>query len=312
MPRPKIALIGGGNIGGVIAEQIALRELGDVVIFDVVEGLPQGKTLDIAEGAPLIDSDVKLRGTNDYKDIAGADLVIITAGLARKPGMSRDDLLKTNLGIMKQVAEGVKSNAPKATVIVVSNPLDAMVYTFKQVSGFPKNRVVGMAGVLDSARFRAFVAWELGVSVQDVTALVLGGHGDTMVPLVRYCTVAGIPVGKLLPKDKIEAIVERTKNAGGEVVALLKTGSAFVSPALSALEMAESILLDKKRVLACACYLEGEFGVSGLYVGVPCILGANGVEKVIEVELDPQERKLFDASLDHVRKLVAEIDGDVR
>jgi malate dehydrogenase len=311
MARTKIALIGGGNIGGVIAEQIALRELGDVVVFDVVEGLPQGKMLDIAEGAPLIDSDTKLRGANDYASIAGADLVIITAGLARKPGMSRDDLLKTNLGIMKTVAEGVKTHAPKATVIVVSNPLDAMVYTFKQVSGFPKNRVVGMAGVLDSARFRAFVAWELGVSVQDVTALVLGGHGDTMVPLVRYCTVAGIPVAKLLPKDKIDAIVERTKNAGGEVVALLKTGSAFVSPALSALEMAESILKDKKRVLACACYLEGEYGVSGLYVGVPCVLGANGVERVIEVELDPQERKLFDASLDHVRKLVTEI-GDLR
>jgi malate dehydrogenase len=307
MARPRIALIGGGNIGGVLAEQIALRELGDVVIFDVVDGLPQGKTLDIAEGAPLMDSDMKLRGTNDYQDIAGADLVIITAGLARKPGMSRDDLLKTNLGIMKQVAEGVKTHAPKATVIVVSNPLDAMVYTFKQASGFPKNRVVGMAGVLDSARFRAFVAWELGVSVQDVTALVLGGHGDTMVPLVRYCTVAGIPVSKLLAKGKIDAIVERTKNAGGEVVALLKTGSAFVSPALSALEMAESILKDKKRVLACACYLEGEYGVSGLYVGVPCVLGANGVEKVIEIELDPEERKLFDASLDHVRKLVTEI-----
>jgi malate dehydrogenase len=310
MPRPKIALIGGGNIGGVLAEQIAHRELGDVVVFDVVEGLPQGKTLDIAEGAPLMDSDMKLRGTNDYKDIAGADLVIITAGLARKPGMSRDDLLKTNLGIMKQVAEGVKTHAPKATVIVISNPLDAMVYTFKQVSGFSKNRVVGMAGVLDSARFRAFVAWELGVSVQDVTALVLGGHGDTMVPLVRYCTVAGIPISKLLAADKIDAIVERTKAAGGEVVALLKTGSAFVSPALSALEMAEAILKDKKRVLACACHLDGEYGVKGLYVGVPCVLGAGGVEKVIEIELDPAERKLFDASLDHVRKLVTEI-GDL-
>jgi malate dehydrogenase len=307
MPRPKIALIGGGNIGGVLAEQIAQRELGDVVIFDVVEGLPQGKTLDIAEGAPLLGSDVQLRGTNDYEGIAGADLVIITAGLARKPGMSRDDLLKTNLGIMRQVAEGVKTHAPDATVIVVSNPLDAMVYTFKETSGFPKHRVVGMAGALDSARFRAFVAWELGVSVQDVSALVLGGHGDTMVPLVRYCTVAGIPITNLIAKDKIDAIVERTKGAGGEVVGLLKTGSAFVSPALSALEMAESILRDKKRVLACACYLEGEYGVSGVYVGVPCILGAGGVEKVIEIELDAEERKLFDASLDHVRKLVAEI-----
>ena len=307
MARPKIALIGGGNIGGVLAEQLAYRELGDVVLFDVVEGLPQGKALDIAEGEPLFGADAKVSGTNDYKGIAGADLVIITAGLARKPGMSRDDLLKTNLSIMKQVAEGVKQNAPNAIVIVVSNPLDAMVYTFKQVSGFPKNRVVGMAGVLDSARFRSFVAWELGVSVQDVTALVLGGHGDTMVPLTRYCTVAGIPVTKLLPQAKIDAIVERTKNAGGEVVNLLKTGSAFVSPAASAIEMAEAILKDKKRVLACACLCEGEYGVQGLYVGVPCVLGAGGVERILEVELDPAERKLFDASLDHVRKLVAEI-----
>jgi malate dehydrogenase len=307
MARPKIALIGGGNIGGVLAEQIAYRELGDVVLFDVVEGLPQGKALDIAEGAPLMGADAKVTGANDYKDIAGADLVIITAGLARKPGMSRDDLLKTNLGIMKQVAEGVKKNAPNAYVIVVSNPLDAMVYTFKQVSGFPKNRVVGMAGVLDSTRFRAFVAWELGVSVEDVTALVLGGHGDTMVPLVRYCTVAGIPVTKLMARDKLDAIVERTKNAGGEVVQLLKTGSAFVSPAASAIEMAEAILKDKKRVLACACLCEGEYGVNGLYVGVPCVLGAGGVERILEVELDGDERKLFDASLEHVRKLVAEI-----
>ena len=308
MARPKIALIGAGNIGGVLAEQIAYRELGDVVLFDVVEGMPQGKALDIAEGAPLFGADAKVTGVNDYEGIAGADLVIITAGLARKPGMSRDDLLKTNLGIMKQVATGVAANAPDATVIVVSNPLDAMVYTFKQVSGFPKNRVVGMAGVLDSARFRAFVAWELGVSVQDVTALVLGGHGDTMVPLVRYCTVAGIPITKLLPAAKIDAIVERTKNAGGEVVGLLKTGSAFVSPAASAIEMAESILKDKKRVLACACLCEGEYGVKGLYLGVPCVLGAGGVERILELELEPEERKLFDASVDHVRKLVSEIE----
>jgi malate dehydrogenase len=307
MARRKIALIGGGNIGGVLAEQIAYRELGDVVMFDVVEGLPQGKALDMAEGAPLVGADAVLSGTQKYEDIAGANLVIITAGLARKPGMSRDDLLKTNLGIMKQVAEGVKTHAPKAHVIVVSNPLDAMVYTFKQISGFPKNRVVGMAGVLDSARLRAFVAWELGVSVEDVTALVLGGHGDTMVPLTRYCTVAGIPVTKLIAPDKLAAIVERTKNAGGEVVALLKTGSAFVSPALSAIEMAEAILKDKKRVLACACLCEGEYGVQGLYVGVPCVLGAGGVERILEVEMNPDERKLFDASVDHVRKLVAEI-----
>jgi len=307
MSRPKIALIGGGNIGGVLAEQVAYRELGDAVIFDVVEGLPQGKALDMAEGAPLVGADAAISGTNDYADIAGADLVIITAGLARKPGMSRDDLLNTNLKIMKQVAEGVRDNAPDAIVIVISNPLDAMVYTFKQISGFPKNRVVGMAGVLDSARFRAFVAWELGVSVEDVTALVLGGHGDTMVPLVRYCTVAGIPLDRLMSRDRIEAIVERTKQAGGEVVGLLKTGSAFVSPALSAIEMAESILRDKKRVLACACLLEGEYGVDGLYVGVPCVLGASGVERVIEVELDAEESKRFDASVEHVRKLVQQI-----
>jgi malate dehydrogenase len=307
MARKKIALIGGGNIGGVLAEQIAYRELGDVVLFDVVEGLPQGKALDLAEGAPVVAADARITGTNSYREIAGADLVIITAGLARKPGMSRDDLLKTNLGIMKQVAVGVRDNAPDAFAIVISNPLDAMVYTFKQISGFPRQRVVGMAGVLDSARFRAFVAWELGVSVEDVTALVLGGHGDTMVPLVRYCTVAGIPVAKLLPRAKIDAIVERTKGAGGEVVALLKTGSAFVSPALCAIEMAEAILKDKKRVLACACLLEGEYGVKGLYVGVPCILGAGGVEKVLEVEMDADERKLFDASVEHVRALVEQI-----
>ncbi|HKE11228.1 MAG TPA: malate dehydrogenase [Myxococcota bacterium] len=307
MARTKIALIGAGNIGGVLAEQIAYRELGDVVLFDVVEGLPQGKALDIAEGAPLHGSDAKVLGTNRYEDIVGANLVIITAGLARKPGMSRDDLLAKNLEIMKSVAQGVKQNAPAATVIVISNPLDAMVYTFKQISGFPKHRVVGMAGVLDSTRFRTFVAWELGVSVQDVTALVLGGHGDTMVPLPRYTQVAGIPVLKLLSAEKLKEISKRTQNAGGEVVNLLKTGSAFVSPAASALEMAEAILKDKKRVLACACYLEGEYGVSGLYVGVPCVLGAGGVERVLQVQLDPDERKLFDASVEHVRSLIAQI-----
>jgi malate dehydrogenase len=305
--RTQIALIGGGNIGGVLAEQIVARELGDVVLFDVIEGMPQGKALDIAEGAPLFGSDARVVGANAYRDIAGAKLVIVTAGLARKPGMSRDDLLAKNLEIMKSVAQGVKQHAPDAHVIVVSNPLDAMVYTFKKISGFPKNRVVGMAGVLDSARFRAFVAWQLGVSVKDVTALVLGGHGDTMVPLPRYCQVAGIPVTQLLSADKLHAIGERTQGAGGEVVALLKTGSAFVSPALSALEMAESILRDQKRVLACACYLEGEYGVEGLYVGVPCVLGAGGVERVLEVELDADERKLFDASVEHVRSLVAQI-----
>ncbi|MCH7599840.1 MAG: malate dehydrogenase [Myxococcales bacterium] len=306
--KNKIALIGGGNIGGVLAEQAAYRELGDVVIFDVVEGLPQGKALDMAEGSPLAGSDASISGTNDYAGIAGADLVIITAGLARKPGMSRDDLLATNVKIMKQVAEGVRDNCPDAYVIVVSNPLDAMVYTFQKISGFPKNRVVGMAGVLDSTRFRSFIAWELEVSVRDVTALVLGGHGDTMVPLVDYCTVAGIPVRKLLAEDKIQAIVERTKGAGGEVVGLLKTGSAFVSPALSALEMGEAILKDQKRVLACACLLEGEYGVDGLYIGVPCVLGAGGVERIIELELKGDDKKAFDASVEHVRTLVEQLD----
>ena len=308
MAKPKIALIGGGNIGGVLAEQAAYRELGDVIIFDVVEGMPQGKALDMAEGAPLVGSDAKISGVNDYEGIAGADVVIITAGLARKPGMSRDDLLKTNLSIMKQVSAGVRDNAPDAFVIVISNPLDAMVYTFKEVSGFPKNRVIGMAGVLDSTRFRSFIAWELGVSVQDVTALVLGGHGDTMVPLVRYTTVAGIPVEKLISKDKIDAMVERTKGAGGEVVGLLKTGSAFVSPAVSALEMAESYLKDKKRVLACACLCEGEFGVDGLYVGVPCVIGAGGLERIIELDLNDEEQAAFDESVAHVQKLVDEIE----
>ena len=308
MARAKIALIGGGNIGGVLAELAAYRELGDVVIFDVVEGLPQGKALDMAEASPLIGSDAKISGVNDYDGIVGADIVIITAGLARKPGMSRDDLLKTNLSIMKQVAAGVRDHAPDAFVIVISNPLDAMVYTFKEVSGFAKNRVVGMAGVLDSTRFRSFVAWELDVSVQDVTALVLGGHGDTMVPLVRYCTVAGIPIETMLSKERIDAIVERTKQAGGEIVGLLKTGSAFVSPAVSALEMAESFLKDKRRVLACACFCEGEFGVDGLYVGVPCVIGANGLERIIEVELNAEERVSFDASVEHVRALVSQID----
>jgi malate dehydrogenase len=307
MARKKIALIGGGNIGGVLAQEIAYRELGDVVIFDVIDGMPQGKALDMAEGSPLLGSDAKVEGANDYAGIAGADVVIITAGLARKPGMSRDDLLKTNLEIMKQVATGVRDNAPDAFVIVVSNPLDAMVYTFKEISGFPKNRVVGMAGVLDSSRFRAFVAWELGVSVMDVTALVLGGHGDTMVPLTRYCTVAGVPVTQLMSQDRLDAIVQRTKGAGGEVVGLLKTGSAFVSPAFCVIEMVESHLKDKKRVLACACLLEGEYGVDGLYVGVPCILGAGGVEKVLEVEMNADERKLFDGSVEHVRSLVEQI-----
>ena len=308
MTRKKIALIGGGNIGGVLAQLISEKELGDVVLFDIVEGLPQGKCLDIWEATPILSADVKLKGTNDYKDISGSDVVIVTAGLARKPGMSRDDLLKTNLNIMKTVAKGVKEYAPKSFVIVISNPLDAMVYTMKKITGFPKNRVVGMAGILDTARLRAFLAEDLNVSVEDVHALVLGGHGDTMVPITRLSSVGGIPVEELCSKEKLDAIVERTRMAGGEIVALLKTGSAFFSPAASAIAMAESYLKDKKRLLPCAAYLEGEFGVNGYYVGVPAIIGANGVERVMEFKLTEAEQKLFDDSVVHVKTLVSEID----
>lgn len=305
--RKKIALIGAGNIGGVLAQLIVQKELGDVVLFDVVEGLPQGKCLDIWEAIPVLGSNVKLKGANSYQEIKGADVVIVTAGLARKPGMSRDDLLAKNLEIMKSVATGIKENAPNAFVVVISNPLDAMVYTMKKITGFPKNRVVGMAGVLDSARFRAFVAEELGVSVQDVNALVLGGHGDDMVPLIRLCSVTGIPLSELLSPEKIKAIVDRTRMAGGEVVALLKTGSAFFSPAVSAIAMVESHLKDQKRVLACAALLEGEYGINGYYVGVPVVIGANGVEKVLEVKLTAEEKKLFNESVEHVKKLIDEI-----
>ncbi|MBF0104626.1 MAG: malate dehydrogenase [Deltaproteobacteria bacterium] len=308
MARKKIALIGGGNIGGVLAQLIAQKELGDCVMFDIVEGMPQGKTLDIWEATPTINTDVKLTGANAYEGIKGSDVVIVTAGLARKPGMSRDDLLMTNLNIMSTCAEGVKKYAPNAFVIVVSNPLDAMVYTMKKITGFPKNRVVGMAGILDSGRFRVFVADELNVSVQDVQALVLGGHGDTMVPVTRLSSVAGIPVEELISKDKLDAIVQRTRMAGGEVVGLLKTGSAFFSPAISAIEMAESYLKDKKRVLPCAALLEGEFGVNGFYVGVPVVIGAEGVERIVEFKLNETEKKLFDDSVVHVKKLMDEIN----
>lgn len=303
MARPKIALIGGGQIGGTLALLAAQRELGDVVLFDVVEGMPQGKALDIMETRPVDGFDVDLVGTNDYKDIRGADVVIVTAGFPRKPGMSRDDLLKMNIDIMKTVATNVREHASKAFVIVISNPLDAMVFAMKKITGFPRERVVGMAGVLDSARFRCFVAMELGVSVEDVTAFVLGGHGDEMVPLPRYCTVAGIPVPELLSQEQIDRIVKRTRFAGGEIVELLKTGSAFYSPAASAIAMAESYLKDKKRVLACAAYLEGEYGVDGLYIGVPVVIGKGGVERVVEIKLTAEERKLFDVSVDHVRAL---------
>ena len=307
MTRRKIALIGGGNIGGELAQRIMEKELGDVVIYDIMEGVPQGKALDLMETRPIDGSDSRLIGTQDYKDIAGADVVIITAGLARKPGMSRDDLLAKNLEIMKSVAAGVKEHAPKAFAIVISNPLDAMVYAFHKLSGFDPKKVAGMAGVLDSARLRCFVAMELNVSVQDVTALVLGGHGDDMVALTRFCTVNGIPLADLLPKEKIDALVKRTQVAGGEIVNLLKTGSAYFSPAASAVAMAESYLKDKKRVMACAAYLNGEYGARGCFMGVPVVLGAGGVEKVIELKLSEGEKKLIAESLDHVNKLVAEI-----
>lgn len=304
MARPKIALIGGGQIGGTLALLAAQRELGDVVMYDIVEGMPQGKALDLMESRPVEGYDVEVRGTNDYADLKDSDVVIVTAGFPRKPGMSRDDLLNRNLDIMKTVASNVKTHCSKAFVIVISNPLDAMVFTMKKITGFPRERVVGMAGVLDSARFRCFVAMELGVSVEDVSAFVLGGHGDSMVPLPRYCTVAGIPLPDLMTNEQIEAIVKRTRFAGGEIVGLLKTGSAFYSPAAAAIAMAESYLRDKKRVLPCAAYLAGEYGVDGLYVGVPVIIGKGGVERVIEIKLAGEERKLFDASVEHVRELV--------
>ena len=313
MARPKIALIGGGQIGGVLAQLCALRELGDVVLFDIVEGMPQGKTLDIAEAAPVDGFDVSVTGTNDYKDIAGSNVVIVTAGLPRKPGMSRDDLIGVNSKIMTSVAEGIRDNAPDAFVIIISNPLDAMVTLCQKVTGFPSERVMGQAGVLDSARFQAFIAWELGVSVKDVNAMTLGGHGDTMVPLVRYASVNGIPVLELLEQkygsaekanEVMTAMVERTKAAGGEVVKLLGNGSAFYSPASSAVAMAESILRDQKRVMPTCALLNGEFGIDGFYVGVPCVLGSGGIEKIIEFKLDATEQALMDNSVEAVKELV--------
>jgi len=314
MARKKIALIGGGQIGGVLAQLCALRELGDVVLFDIVEGFPQGKMLDIAEVGPVDGFDVCLKGTNNYEDIKGSDIVIVTAGLPRKPGMSRDDLIEVNSKIMTTVAEGIKTYAPNSIVIVISNPLDAMVTLCQKVTGFPYHRVIGQAGVLDSARFATFIAWELGVSVKDVTAMTLGGHGDDMVPLVRYASINGIPVMELLEqkyndkakaKEVMDAMVKRTRGAGGEVVALLKTGSAFYSPASSAIAMAESILKDQKRVLPTCCYLQGEFGVNGFYVGVPAVLGEKGVENIIQFKLDAEEQAMMDKSVAAVKDLVS-------
>jgi len=317
MARAKIALIGAGQIGGTLAHLAALKELGDIVLFDIADGTPQGKALDIAESAPVDGFDATMSGTTDYADITGADVCIVTAGVARKPGMSRDDLLGINLKVMKSVGEGIAKHAPNAFVICITNPLDAMVWALREFSGMPKNKICGMAGILDSARFRHFLADEFKVSVKDVTAFVLGGHGDTMVPLTRYSTVAGIPLPDMVKmgwttQEKLDAIVQRTRDGGAEIVGLLKTGSAFYAPAASAIEMAEAYLKDQKRVLPCAANVDGAYGLDGMYVGVPTVIGANGIEKVIEIRMNKDEKAMFDKSVDAVRGLVAackEIDN---
>jgi malate dehydrogenase len=314
LARKKIALIGAGNIGGTLAHLAASREMGDVVLFDIAEGVPQGKALDLAQCGPIDGFDAKLKGANDYADIAGADVIIVTAGVPRKPGMSRDDLLGINLKVMKSVGEGIKAHAPDAFVICITNPLDAMVWALREFSGLPHNKVVGMAGVLDSARFRHFLAEEFNVSVKDVNAFVLGGHGDTMVPVLEYSTVAGIPIPALVEmgwstQEKIDAIVKRTRAGGGEIVALLKTGSAFYAPATSAIEMAEAYLKDQKRLLPCAAFLSGEYGVSDLYVGVPVILGAGGVEKIVEIKLTDEAKANLTVSVDAVKELLVACKG---
>ncbi|HEX6978768.1 MAG TPA: malate dehydrogenase [Alphaproteobacteria bacterium] len=308
MARNKIALVGAGQIGGTLALLAGLKELGDVVLFDIVEGVPQGKGLDIAQSSTIEGFDARFLGTNDYADLKDADVVIVTAGVPRKPGMSRDDLISTNAKVIATVAENIKKYCPNAFVIVVTNPLDVMVWVMRELSGLPHNKVVGMAGVLDSARFRYFLAEEFKVSVEDVTAFVLGGHGDTMVPLVRYSSVAGIPVPDLIKmgwstQDRIDKIVQRTRDGGAEIVNLLKTGSAFYAPAASAIEMAASYLRDKKRVLPCAAWLSGQYGVKDLYVGVPVVIGAGGVERVVEISLNDDERAMFEKSVNAVRTL---------
>ncbi|MFO7801861.1 MAG: malate dehydrogenase [Desulfovermiculus sp.] len=306
--RKKITVVGAGFVGATAAHWAALKELGDVCLIDIVEGMPQGKGLDLRQASPIEGFDSDVVGTNDYADTADSDIVIITAGLPRKPGMSRDDLLAKNTEIVKGVTEQVAKYSPNAVLIVVANPLDAMVYVAHKVSGFSPNKVLGMAGVLDSARFRTFISMELDVSVEDINAFVLGGHGDSMVPLPRYSTVAGIPLPDLLPQDKIEAMVQRTRDGGAEIVGLLKSGSAFFAPSAAAVEMAESILKDKKRILPCAAYCDQEYGVGGYFVGVPVKLGANGVEKVIEISLLPEEKKAFEQSVQAVKGLVQKID----
>ena len=314
MARPKIALIGAGQIGGTLAHLAAMKELGDVVLFDIAEGIPQGKALDIAESGPAERFDARLKGTNDYADIAGADVCIVTAGVPRKPGMSRDDLLGINLKVMKAVGEGIAANAPDAFVICITNPLDAMVWALREFSGLPHAKVCGMAGVLDSARFRHFLSVEFNVSMKDVTAFVLGGHGDTMVPLTRYSTVAGIPLPDLVSmgwtsQEKLDAIVQRTRDGGAEIVKLLQTGSAFYAPAASAIEMAEAYLKDQKRLLPCAAYCSGEFGLNGMYVGVPTVIGAGGIERIVDIKLAKDEQAMFDKSVDAVKGLVEACKG---
>ncbi|PZQ96736.1 MAG: malate dehydrogenase [Cereibacter sphaeroides] len=309
MARPKIALIGAGQIGGTLAHLAALKELGDVVLFDIAEGIPQGKALDIAQSGPAEGFDAEMTGTNDYAFLRRADVCIVTAGVPRKPGMSRDDLLGINLKVMKSVGEGIKKHAPGAFVICITNPLDAMVWALQKYSGLPTNRVVGMAGVLDSSRFRHFLSLEFGVSMRDVSAFVLGGHGDTMVPLTRYSTVAGIPLPDLVEmgwttQEKLDAIVQRTRDGGAEIVGLLKTGSAFYAPATSAIEMAEAYLKDQKRVLPCAAYCDGEYGLKGMYVGVPAVIGENGIERVVDIKMNKDEGVMFQKSVDAVKGLV--------
>ena len=310
--KSKIALIGGGNIGGTLAHLIVKEGVGDVVLFDLTEGKAKGKALDIAQTATIENSDVSISGTNDYKEIVGADVIIVTAGVARKPGMSRDDLVAINANVMKTVASGIKTYAPDAFVIVITNPLDAMVYVLQQESGLPPEKIVGMAGVLDSARFNCFLAEEFNVSVENVSSFVLGGHGDTMVPLTRYSTVSGIPVPDMIKmgwstKEKIDAIVKRTREGGGEIVALLESGSAFYAPATSAVDMAKSYLYDKRKIMPCAAYLNGEYGEKGIYVGVPVVIGGNGVEKIVEIDLNDNERAEFRKSVDSVKELIKSI-----
>lgn len=307
MARKRIALIGAGNIGGSLAYLSVLKELGDVILFDVVDGVPQGKALDLMHAAPVFSSSTRVQGTNDYKDIAGADVCIVTAGIPRKPGMSRDDLLATNSKIMTSVAQGIRENAPKSFVIVISNPLDAMVTLCQRETGFQPHMVVGMAGVLDSARYRAFLSQEIGITPSVIDAFVLGGHGDDMVPVRSYTTVSGIPITHFVSADRLDAIEKRVRGAGGEVVALLKTGSAFYSPAAAAIEMAESFLKDQKKVLPCAAYLQGEYGYKGIYMGVPVVIGAKGVEQVIEIELSSAEKEALDVSAGKVRELIASL-----